>query len=156
MEEVDEFGLFTRIMLVELIDLANSLYPQKLGVREIGEEINGFVDYLLQFPQRPKGQDVELAFPGKYIKVAIVLVARRVKLAEWGYAPYIRRVEDRLTSDFDTVYVMAMDDLRDVATYVSKRVSEISGIQIRVKQFYGCKYLGEKRKVVCARIQRAG
>jgi hypothetical protein len=154
LEEIDELGLFTRIFLIELIDLAHHLYPQKLGLREVVSEVGGFVDYLTQFPRKPQGQDIDLEYRGSHIKVAAVLVAKRETFEEYGYGAYINRIEDILTSGFDTVYLMAMNSLRDHAAYIAERVCQISGVRVVTRKYYGCKRLGRNRKAVCIRIQR--
>ena len=153
LEAIDELGFFTRILLTELVKLTNELYPERVGLPEIIEETNALVDFLDQFPKRASGEEIQLTFLRNNIRIAVVIVANPHKIKRGGYDPYLRRIEDRLTGQFDTVYVCSMDKLRSEAETVCI-LAERSGVKIRSRSNYWAVYHGKTRKAVCLRLER--
>lgn len=87
----DEHGLFTRILLRELLELGR----KRAGITETGNtvfEANEFVKHLKKIAEKEPGQDVDPNFLKKHIRVSIILVARSEKV-EYGQRPYIHAIE---------------------------------------------------------------
>lgn len=155
LEQVDELGIFTRILLTEYLRLAKELYPQQVGSPGMLEETERFLDYLHQFPTKQSGVDVkDLNFAGQYMRISIVLVARPWKIQQTGYGPYVNAVENALTSDADVVYITALGNLRGDVKNISMRCKKL-GFTVFPAQYYECTYHREKRKAICVRVQRA-
>lgn len=104
-DATDERGLFTRVLLRELLELGRI----KAGITETGDtvfESSNFTKFLNEIAQKEKGQDVPLAFVGKDIKVAIILVARsgtELLTAE----PFIKRIKDKVQQSIGVIYIFA-------------------------------------------------
>ena len=153
-EAIDELGFFTRIMLVEFLKMAAELYPARVGVPEILKETSDFVDYLHQFPTRAPGQNVDLDFKGNYLKVGIGIVAKRWKLEQHGYEPYLRKIEEKLTGHCNVIYLTAMNGLRGDARAVAQAAKEsLPGVTIVSEQHYRSRKAGEGRNAICIRLE---
>jgi hypothetical protein len=102
-----EHGWLLPVFLREIQDFADRHYPRLLGP-EAQRETGDLLTFVYDLASRAAGEDTPLDFPGKWIRLAVVLVAEREKLQEKGTAPHRRAVERRLNSpQFDTVYVQA-------------------------------------------------
>lgn len=101
----DERGLFTRVLLRELLELGR----RKAGITETGDtvfESNNFIKFLNEIAQKEKGQDVPLTFVGRDIKVAIILVARSG--AETLTAdPFVRKIKVKIQQSVNVIYIFA-------------------------------------------------
>lgn len=90
-DATDERGLFTRILLRELLELGR----RRAGTTETGDtvfEANEFVKHLKKIAEKERGQDVDPNFLKRHIRASIILVARPEKV-EYGQEPYINAVE---------------------------------------------------------------
>jgi hypothetical protein len=104
-DATDERGLFTRVLLRELLELGY----KKAGITESGDtvfESNNFIKFLNEIAQKEKGQDVPLTFLGKDIKVAIILVARTGG-ESLTPDPFIKRVKEKIKQAVNVVYIFA-------------------------------------------------
>jgi len=107
-EIVDERGLFTRILLRELLELG----LKRAGITETGDtvfEATEFIKMLRKLAEKEKGVDVNPVFLRNYIKVIIMLVARSEKI-DSGTGPYIRIIEEFLRKSINTFYIFARSD----------------------------------------------
>lgn len=104
-DATDERGLFTRVLLRELLELGR----RKACITETGDtvfESNNFTKFLNEIAQKEKGQDVPLTFVGRDIKVAIILVARsgtEVLSAD----PFVRRIKEKIKQSVNVIYIFA-------------------------------------------------
>jgi len=90
-DAMDERGLFTRILLRELLELGR----RRAGTTETGDtvfEANEFVKHLKKIAEKERGKDVDPNFLKKYIRASVILVARPEKV-EYGQYQYINAVE---------------------------------------------------------------
>jgi len=127
-EIVDERGLFTRIMLRELLELG----LKRSGVTENGEtvyETTEFIKMLKTIAEKEKGVDVKTDFLSKNIRVAVVFVARP-EMIEFGTAPYTNRINELIKKSANTFYIFARSDRNvDFAkTVVASSVSKFPSL----------------------------
>ena len=90
-EITDERGLFTRILLRELIELGR----RRAGSTEVGDtvhEANEFVKHLKQIAEKERGQDVNPNFLKNYIRMAVIFIAKPEKI-NLGYDQYLNAVK---------------------------------------------------------------
>lgn len=154
MEQLDEFGYFTRVLLFEYLQFAYEIFPNKVGMLEILRETEDFLDFLCAFPNKPPGTDIELDFRGKYIKVRFILVAKTFKIKRHGIEPYVNRVAEALSGWADTAYVCGMDKMIGATAHVAKQASEEYGLKAWPVHHYGCRHVGVQRRAVCIRLRR--
>ena len=152
-EAIDQHGFFTRVMLVEFMRMAAEIYPEKARLPTILKETKDFVHFLNKFPNRARGEEIELDFIREHIKVGFVIVARRETLERGGYEPYISRVESKLTGPCKTVYLCALNGLRPDAESVSIVAEQRLGVRVASKHNYRTKYHGRMRNAICIRLE---
>ena len=106
-QTIDERGLFTRILLIELEDFAKRVYG--LAPRPyMAGEVEGLVDFLFSIAVRKPKQEIRLAYERAYIRVAIIFVAKIDKLLK-SIEPYVKRMHANLQKGYFSVYVLAYD-----------------------------------------------
>ena len=124
-DEIDLHGWLLRMMLPEFRQLGDQLYPGEVD-RRCAQDAAGFTRWLYALASRePGSESAQLAYEGRYIRVAVVLVARRAVLLERGTDPY-RKVAKRLiySGEYDAVYLMGRDDNMDAVRAIFERLRE--------------------------------
>lgn len=109
MEILDDRGLFSRVLLSELQELGRNLYPKTPDGSAVSES-DEFVAFLVQIANKAPDEDVELFFKKNWIRVAFILVARPGVIADYGFSPYLKRLEKRQKERAQTVYIQGMAD----------------------------------------------
>jgi hypothetical protein len=104
---IDERGLFTRLLLVELDEFSKRIFglPPKPLMRT---EIRGLVDFLYRIASREYGEEVPLSFLGSYVRIGLVLVARTGKILV-SVEPYVRALDREFRRHANSVYVLVFD-----------------------------------------------
>lgn len=105
-EVADERGLFTRILLRELLELGR----RRAGITETGDtvvETNAFVRHLEKIAEKEKGVDIDPGFLKKHVRIAIILIAKLEKI-EFGHQQYINAIDKfGIRQSARTIYVFA-------------------------------------------------
>lgn len=117
-EEIDDNGLFTRILLREL-----DLFGKKLHGRTVKEEYkkesDEFLKFVNQISIREYDDDTPLSFSKQILKVGIVLVAKEETFSNYGIKPYLRRIKIGMSKGIESFYLLARGDsvliLKEVA-----------------------------------------
>lgn len=104
---LDERGLFTRILLVEIEDFARRIYGMPPRPYMTGE-IEGLIDFLYGIANKKRGQEVPLQYHRAFIRVAVIIVARTSKILT-SIEPYVLMMHRILQKDFFSIYVLAYD-----------------------------------------------
>jgi hypothetical protein len=104
---LDERGLFTRILLLELRDFARRIYGRAPRPFMAGE-IEGLVDFLHRIATKGLGQGVPLRFHRAYIRISVILVAKTDTLLR-SIQPYIYAMRESLAQQAYSIYVIAFD-----------------------------------------------
>lgn len=118
-EEIDDNGLFTRVLLREL-----DLFGKKLNGRHIKDEYkkeaDEFLQYVDEIATREFDDDTPLAFSKQIIKAGVVLVAKPETYTNYGIKPYLRRIKLGIAKGIDSFYLLArggsVEILKAVAT----------------------------------------
>lgn len=106
--EIDEKGLFTRILLIELDSFAKKIFGMAPRPFMAGE-IEGLVNFLYRIATKEFGQEVPLDCVYAYIKIGVILVADTSKILSRGIEQYVKAVNYRLKKKFDTIYVIIFE-----------------------------------------------
>ncbi len=104
---LDERGMFTRILLVELEDFAKRVHGMPPRLFMAGE-VEGLVTFLYRIATKQFGQLVPLQFQKAYIRVAIIIVAMTHKLLR-SVEPYVKTMNVLLNRDIFSIYMIAFD-----------------------------------------------
>lgn len=105
---IDERGLFTRLLLVELDEFSKRVYgmaPKQV----MADEISGLIDFLHTLVTKQPKQVVPLEYARTYFRIGIILVAKTDKILRDGVGPYVFAMNESLKKKLDTVYVLAFD-----------------------------------------------
>jgi len=105
---IDERGLFTRLLLVELEQFSKEMIGRESRPYMVGE-IEGLIDFLYKFCSKPFGYDVPLRYSRAFIRIAIIIVAKTSKIIQEGPTPYIRAMQYNLEKQFKSIYILAYD-----------------------------------------------
>ena len=103
-DTIDERGLFTRVLLKELMELG----IKRAGITETGDtvfETNEFIKLLKKIAEKERGVNVDPTFIKNNIKVAVVMVARPENVD--NYDIYLHAVDERLKKSVQTLYLFA-------------------------------------------------
>ena len=85
---LDERGLFTRVLLIELEDFARRIFGRPPRPYMAGE-IEGLVAFLYKIASKELGHDVPLQYYTAFIRIAVVIVAKTsVRFASRTGAPF--------------------------------------------------------------------
>jgi hypothetical protein len=104
---IDERGLFTRLLLVELELFANKMHGKPPRPYMAGE-IEGFVDFLFGICSKRVGQEVPLHYERAFIRVGVIIVAKTTKLLR-GLDPYVTAMHVHLERRMNAIYVLVFD-----------------------------------------------
>ncbi|MFA5780617.1 MAG: hypothetical protein WC947_10860 [Elusimicrobiota bacterium] len=103
-DTINERGLFTRVLLKELMELG----IRRAGITETGDtvfETNEFVKLLKKIAERERGVDVDPTFIKNNIKVALIMVARPENVDNSDV--YLRAIRKRMKKSVQTFYLLA-------------------------------------------------
>ena len=162
-EDLDERGLFTRILLVELEEFGEVILGRTPRPYMVGE-VQGLVDFLHRVATKRPGEDIPLEYRRAYIKISVILVAKTERILNKGIEPYVKAMTYRANRDFNTVYVLAYDKEvlsdKDFLSYeefrglISQLDKELDLFPVH-KDFsvdYSCiDQQGKQRKATCTR-----
>jgi hypothetical protein len=105
--EIDERGLFTRFLLVELDDYSKRMVG-KSARPEMLAEIGGLVNFLFQIATKAYGQDVPLDYFSQNIKIGVVLVGYTSKIVS-GIEPYLIAFAYKMQKQLTSIYIVRWD-----------------------------------------------
>lgn len=107
--EIDDRGLFTRLLLVELEEFADRIIGKQPRPYMLGE-IEGLVDFLYNIATKKYRQDVPLQYTKALIRIGVILVARTSRILQKGVDPYVNVMAARSRQrQLYTYYVMSYD-----------------------------------------------
>ncbi len=106
LEVIDNDCLFTRIYLRELKCLGERV-RMRAPDPKIATEIDSFVNYLQNIAARERGEESDLPFIARNIRVHIILVAKLDTIEHAGIQAHENRLVQALAEGADTVYLLA-------------------------------------------------
>jgi hypothetical protein len=162
--EIDEKGLFTRILLIELDSFAKKIFGMAHKPFMAGE-VEGLVNFLYLIATKQFGQQVPLDYICAYIKIAVVLVADTSKILSGGIERYVKAVNYELNKKINTVYAIIFEKewLKEIDpkaeeefTKLVKNLDNAILQSSRINKDFEVKYscmdtLGRRRSAKCIR-----
>ena len=101
---IDERGLFTRLLLVELESFSREMVGRPPRPYMAGE-IEGLVEFLYELCSRRPQQDVPLTYHRAFIRIGVIIVAKTAKLLK-SIDPYLEAMQINLEKESTSIYVM--------------------------------------------------
>ena len=127
---IDESGLFTRLLLVELDEFCRRIFGQA-PTPTMGREIGHFVDFLHSLATKPPGHNVPLAIRSAHISVGVILVAKTRTIIDQGVQPYVMAIKANVRRGVEIQYLLVFEkgwlgatSHREVARF-NERVSDL-------------------------------
>ncbi len=123
MHNLDDHGLFTSILLFELMILGKKIPPDfdKIRRRAIAE-VKLFILFLNNIAMRAPEEETELHFIRKEIRVSLLLIARAGRI--WQTKDYLWRFKKNLEEGSERVYITAMGANIRFAKMVSSEIEK--------------------------------
>lgn len=120
-EEIDDNGLFTRILLREL-DLFGKKLHGRISKTEHKSEADEFLSFVNKISTREYDDDTPLAFALNTLKVGVVLVAKVETFSNYGIAPYLRRIKLGMSKGIESFYLLGRNDSVPILKEVAKQL----------------------------------
>jgi len=105
--EIDERGLFTRLLLVELDNFSKQV-TGKAASLEMFEEIVGLVEFLFKIATKAARQDIPLDYVRQHIKIGVILVGETSKVLRRPDL-YLKAFAYTMRRQLSSIYVMQFD-----------------------------------------------
>jgi hypothetical protein len=156
-DAIDLHGWLTRIMLVEFQKLGEVLYPSQSDQLCI-DDARAFGEWLGSLAaSAPGDESTPLAYRGRFLRVSIVLVARKETLAEHDIAPYRKVAKQQIYSgNFDSLYLMGRDsNIAPVKNLVASlesdaRIESIATYEFGLRADFKARVLHRERAIIVA------
>jgi small subunit ribosomal protein S1 len=161
--EIDERGLFTRLLLVEL-----DRYGAKISGRpkssEMETEIRGLIEFLYRIATKNYGENAPLNYITRNIKIGILIVGETSKILS-SIDPYIKAFIYHLNKQVESIYVLSFSKeflrekdeeseraFEEMRAYLHKRIERDFKVEKEFELTYYCYDIkGRKRKAKCVR-----
>lgn len=146
--EIDERGLFTRLLLVELESYSKKIFGKPSSLRMF-DEIVSLVNFLFKIATKKFGQDVPLTFISSNIKVGVLLVGETSKILFDGIEPYLKAFTWHVKEQLTSIYIIQFDKEllgeRDAVAYeefinLTKRLDREIKEKFQIQKDFELKY----------------
>lgn len=121
LEEIDDNGLFTRVILRELNSLGEKQFGRTPKV-EHHIESEEFLDFIYSVVTREYDDNTPLVYNKKVFKVGFLLVAKAETYIKYGLEAYYRRIRLGLASGVKTFYLLARSEKVEILEKVAKEL----------------------------------
>jgi small subunit ribosomal protein S1 len=121
LEEIDDNGLFTRVILRELNALGEKQFGRTPKVEHYIES-EEFLDFIYNVVTREYDDNTPLVYNKKVFKVGFLLVAKAETYIKYGLEAYYRRIRLGLASGVKTFYLLARSEKVEILEKVAKEL----------------------------------
>jgi len=161
--EIDERGLFTRLLLVELESYGKNLSGRPKTI-EMESEIKGLIEFIFKIATKRYGEDAPLDYRRRNIKIGVLLVGETSKMLS-SIEPYIKAFIMHLNQEAKAIYVVSFSKeflkekdeesskaFEEMRAYLHKRIEHDFKVQKDFELTYSCSDVaGRRRKAKCVR-----
>jgi small subunit ribosomal protein S1 len=120
-EEIDDNGLLTRVLIREL-DYFGTKLIGRIPSEENLKEADDFLEFLYEIAIREPDDFTPLQFPRNTLKAAVLLVAKKETYYNHGLNPYLRRIKLGLAQGIETFYLLAREDKVEILKPVASEL----------------------------------
>jgi len=160
---IDERGLFTRLLLVELENYGKKL-AGRIKTIEMESEIRGLIEFIFNISTKKYGDNAPLDYRRRNIKIGVLLVGETSKIL-WGIEPYIKAFLIHLNQDAEAIYVVSFSkeflkekdeksekEFEKMRIYLHTRIEKDFKVKKDFELAYSCYDIkGRRRKAKCVR-----
>lgn len=128
LESIEKSGLFTTVFIPTLSFYTDKWVSQrKSPSKEIHQEINKFLDFINNIATKKKyeketGEEPPLTYSGKYLKICVILVARRELAEKFDYMPHLEAAREELKHKVYILFVTGRGKNADLAKIVASKL----------------------------------
>lgn len=153
--QIDDAGLFTRLMVRELDGFGNHLLG-RIPNEEYEKEGDDFLEFLYQIATREPEEYTRLSFNKPDIKVGILLVAKKETYYNAGLKPYFKRIQQGFALGVDTFYLLAREDKIEILDKVVNGLLETGNFEVVNRPLPYDDRKQREAKCYCIRINKEG
>jgi hypothetical protein len=131
---LDNNSMFTQILLPELIEMGNLLFPRIEKTGLLYEEVTGLINFLHRIATREKDEEVPLEYRTRLFSLLVVIVAKDEKIAIQGTQPYIKAVNIGLRQGIKNIYLLSRGHKRKDAERIAshfKGQDSVASVSLR-------------------------
>ncbi len=133
LRKLEEEGFFTRIYIRDLSELGELVHT---GINTLAiEETKNYTKHMDLLANRKRGEEIDIDFKGKFIKSAIVFIARPEVFFEHGVEPYLNHIFKRYAQGYKNIYLFAGGTKVPIAENVTREI-EKQGKLIKITEKY--------------------
>ena len=149
-EEIDDNGLLTRILIRELNNFGDKLLG-RIPKPEHKQESEEFLDFINQITTRDFDDYTPLAFTNNTLRVGIILVARTETYLNYGLEPYLRRIKLGRANGIESFYLLARSEKVEILVRVAEELLQTGNFILvnKPKEFKD----SQNRNVICYYIR---
>ena len=161
--EIDERGLFTRLLLVELDHYAKKIVGRP-KIIEMESEIRGLIEFIFNIATKGHGANAPLDYKTRNIKIGVLIVGITSKILS-GIGPYIKAFINKLNQEVEAIYVVSFSKeslkkqdaesekaFEQIQAYLHQRIEQDFRVQKDFELAYSCfDVSGKRRKAKCIR-----
>jgi len=162
--EIDERGLFTRLLLVEFDEYSKKIMGKPSSYKMF-TEIAGLVNFLYKIATKAYSQDVPLDYTTTNIKIGVILVGETSKILLDGIQPYLKAFTYKMRLQLTSIYVIQFDkellgttdrqaheQFKELTDRLNVKINQIPRVHKDFKIKYVCTdSSGDKRKANISR-----
>jgi len=163
LESIEKSGLFTPIVLPVLSFYTDKwVFQRRTPSLEIRKEINELLNFLYNIATKREyeaeiGEEPPLSYHGNYLRVSVVLVARKELAETLDYIPHFEMAKEKLRSGVDILFIAgrgrnnsALAEIVALKLKGEPFCQQING----ASKFYFCPEEGRKIEGVCYAFKR--
>lgn len=106
--DIDERGLFSRLLLVELDEFSKKVYGM-IPKAVMANEISALIDFIHALANKRAGQIIPLEFAKTYLRIHVIWVAQVNKILCSGTQPYVDAMNICLQNKMESIYALVYD-----------------------------------------------
>lgn len=130
LENIEKSGLLIASFLPALSFYADKwVFQRRPPSSEIHQEIDEFLDFINNIATKKEyeeemGEEPPLTYQGRYLKIGVVLVARKELAEKFDYRPHFAKAKKKLKSEVDILFVTGRGGNTDLAELVSLKLKK--------------------------------
>ncbi len=130
LENIEKSGLLIASFLPALSFYADKwVFQRRPPSSEIHQEIDEFLDFINNIAtkkgyEEEMGEEPPLTYPGRYLKIGVILVARKELAEKFDYRPHFEKAREKLKHEVNILFVTGRGRNADIAEIVALKLEK--------------------------------